>query len=385
MNAQSNSIETALVRNGITYKIIGGHRFYERKEIRDALAYLTVVNNPADSVRLQRIINEPKRGIGDATIKMALQIAADLEISLYDVISNAEKHPSLSRSASKLKTFTNMIDRFVEASVKTPPHEMMKKVLDESGYTKSLEADKDTYLDRTANLGELFANMLRYTCDNEDATLGGFLEEVALMSDIDSYNADADNVILMTVHSAKGLEFTNVYLAGLEEGVFPGIKAMYNQAELEEERRLAYVAITRAKRQLFITNTRRRMLFGSTTFNPPSRFIGEIPSELLDQSASSYKRMQEQQGEDTANYRSRQKDDSKNKVVSRGFTVAENKTAQKPAANFKVGNTVTHKGFGTGVVISTKPMGNDCLLEILFENVGTKKIMAKFAKIEKVD
>lgn len=381
MNAQSNSIETALVRMGIPYKIIGGHRFYERKEIKDAMAYLAVVANPSDNVRLQRIINVPKRGIGEATVNNAAAIAEGIGLPVYEVIKSAADYPAISSAANRLKAFTDMMDGFIEASENLPLHELLSLILDKSGYLKSLEADAETYADRASNLNELHANLMRYSGENDEPTLNGFLEEVALMTDIDSYNADADNVVLMTIHSAKGLEFNTVFLAGMEENIFPGNRVFFEQSELEEERRLAYVGITRAKKRLYLTNARARKLYGSTTYNPPSRFINEIPRGLLEQTGSSFKRYDEKP---KPSYGGFTQGGQKERSASRGFSAAAPAAAGTAVADFSVGDTVLHKGFGTGVVISVKKMANDCLLEIAFQKAGTKKIMARYAKIEKV-
>ena len=375
MNAMSNSVESALVRSGIPYRIIGGHRFDERKEIRDALAYLTVVGNPDDNVRLRRIINEPKRGIGDTTMNRAAEIAAGLGISVYEVLKTADDFPSLARSAVKLKDFTNKIQEYQRSAEQLTIAELLQFVLEDSGYLQSLEAEPDKYVERVANLSELSANIKRYCDEAEQPTLNGFLEEVALMTDIDAFNAEADNVVLMTIHSAKGLEFTNVFLIGMEDGVFPGQQSMFDPEEMEEERRLAYVAITRAKKRLILTNARSRMMFGSTTYNAPSCFVNEIPPLLLEQTGSSFRRSVD---------KSPTRDKPlQQKSVDRGFSSVK-AAAVTSAESFKVGDGVLHKAFGQGVILSVKPMGNDILLEIAFEKAGTKKVMAKFAKLEKL-
>ena len=252
MNAQSSTIENAFVRAGIPYRIIGGLRFYERKEIKDALAYLTLINNTADNVRLRRIINEPKRGIGDTTLNNASEIAAGLGVSMFEVISNADSYPSLSRAASKLLQFSAMIKELIEAAQELKPHELLEKTLSMTGYYQFLDLDKDTAQDRKENLNELKANLMRYEEESDEPTLNGFLEEIALMTDIDNYNADSDTVVMMTLHSAKGLEFPVVFIIGMEDGVFPGNQSIYNPDDMEEERRLAYVGITRAKQELII-------------------------------------------------------------------------------------------------------------------------------------
>lgn len=383
MNAQSSTIENALTRAAIPYRIIGGLRFYERKEIKDALAYLTLINNTADNVRLRRIINEPKRGIGDTTLNNASEIAAGLGLSIFDVISNAYDYPSLSRAAAKLDSFGKMINELVEAAQELKPHELLEKTLSMTEYYRYLDLDKDTAQDRKENLNELKANLMRYEEEAEEPTLNGFLEEIALMTDIDNYNADADAVVMMTLHSAKGLEFPVVFIVGMEDGVFPGNQSLYNSEDMEEERRLAYVGITRAKQELYLTNTRTRLMFGSTTHNAASRFLGEIPDELTEKtgvtSYSSFRRS----GEDD-NFKDFGDDFTSGRPINRGFTQqAKPKPSAPSAEHYKIGDTVTHKVFGQGVVLSAKAMGNDTLLEIAFEKSGTKKLMANFAKLTK--
>lgn len=377
MNAMSNMVEGALVRMGVPYRIIGGHRFYDRKEIRDALAYLTVIGNPSDNVRLRRIINEPKRGIGDTTVNRAAEIAAGLGLSLFEVMESPDDFPSLSRVSVKLKDFTSKIRAYQEYAQTHALTELLKYVLEDSGYIQSLENEPDKMMDRMANLAELSVNIQHYCDESAEPTLAGFLEEVALMTDIDAFNAESDTVVLMTIHSAKGLEFTNVFLIGMEDGVFPGQQALYDSSEMEEERRLAYVAITRARKRLVLTNARTRMIFGSTTYNPPSCFVSEIPHQLLEQSGSSFRRKVGASG-------SASKTPLQEKSANRGFSGVK-ASAITPAGSFSVGDGVVHKVFGQGVVLSVQPMGNDILLEIAFEKTGTKKkIMAKFAKLEKI-
>ena len=377
MNSQSNLVEQSLVRMGIPYRLIGGHKFYDRKEIKDALAYLSVIANPNDSVRLQRIINVPKRGIGDTSVTAAQEIADGLGTGLFDVIKSADQFPKLSRSAKKMTEFAAMIESFIDDSETTELSELLKRVLNVSGYMASLSLEPETKEDRVANLDELANNLMRFTKDNEEATLNDFLQEVALMTDIDNYNADADSVVMMTIHSAKGLEFPTVFLIGLEESIFPSdMSSMAGQSEIEEERRLAYVGITRAKRKLYLTRARTRMLFGQTRFNQPSRFIKEIPDNLLEKSGGEIVRSFSSSATSSA---------PRSQTPSRGFTAAPTHSA--PSVNstqFNTGDTVKHKTYGEGVVLSAKPMGNDTLLEIAFTTSGTKKIMANFAKVEKV-
>lgn len=373
MNAQSNAIERTFVRMGVPYRVIGGHRFYERKEIRDALAYLSVISNPADNIRLRRIINEPKRGIGATTINHAAQIAAGLGLSLYEVISHADEYEQLVRAAPRLRAFTQIIDGLAEAAEELPLNELFEKSMRDTGYLDSLALDRETYQDRLENIQELSSNLLRYSEDNEEGDLNGFLEEVALMTDIDNYNEEADTVVLMTLHSAKGLEFPVVFIPGMERGIFPGIQSLYSASEMEEERRLAYVGITRAKERLYLTHARTRMLYGSTSHNAPSPFLEEIPEGLVEEKRKVTLSQQKPSVQRAAKPK---------KTFDHSFGPAAPKPSA-PAGSYRVGDTVGHKLFGTGVVLSAQPMGNDTLLEIAFEKAGTKKLMANFARLTK--
>ena len=372
MNAQSNAIERTFVRMGVPYRVIGGHRFYERKEIRDALAYLSVISNPADNIRLRRIINEPKRGIGATTINHAAQIAAGLGLSLYEVISHADEYEQLVRAAPRLRAFTQIIDGLAEAAEELPLNELFEKAMRDTGYLDSLALDRETYQDRLENIQELSSNLLRYSEDNEEGDLNGFLEEVALMTDIDNYNEEADTVVLMTLHSAKGLEFPVVFIPGMERGIFPGIQSLYSASEMEEERRLAYVGITRAKERLYLTHARTRMLYG-TSHNAPSPFLEEIPEGLVEEKRKVTLSQQKPSVQRAAKPK---------KTFDHSFGPAAPKPSA-PAGSYRVGDTVGHKLFGTGVVLSAQPMGNDTLLEIAFEKAGTKKLMANFARLTK--
>ena len=411
-NAQSNAIERAFVRMGITYKIVGGKRFYERREIRDALAYLTLLVNPSDSIKLRRIINEPKRGIGDTTVNACAEIAAGLGVSMFEVMMTADQYDRLSRAANKLMAFCELINSLREKMLDEPLFELFDDLLEATGYISYLKLDKDTFEDRFDNLQELKTNMIRYLEENEDGDLEGFLSEVSLMSDIDLANNNSDdskdNVLLMTLHSAKGLEFPIVFITGMEEGIFPGRQSMYDNTELEEERRLAYVGITRAKEKLYLTNAYTRMMFGQTGRNKSSRFLDEIPEEFFEEKPqhnyagygvngyppgykkSSFIKFGGYSSSYEGNYD--EGDDEiyadatkwKSYETSRRISGVENKTTTAaPTLDFSVGDTVTHKAFGTGVIISVSPMGNDNLLEVAFDKAGTKKLMAKFAKLEK--
>lgn len=394
MNAQSATIERSLVRAGIPYRIIGGHRFYERKEVKDIVAYLSVICNPNDTVRLRRIINEPKRGIGESTMNNAAKIADALGISLYEVISHAGDYPVLSRAVSKLNEFTMMIDQLHEMKDSVEPSELFETLISKIGYIDFLAQDKDTFTDRLANINELASNIQRYIQENpEQPTLDSFLEDVALMSDIDNYNAESDAVVLMTLHSAKGLEFPVVYIPGMENGIFPGMQSLMSQSDMEEERRLAYVGITRAKEKLTLSNAKTRMLHGQTSYNPPSCFLAEIPEELTDvKKPESAFSTGYQAG--YGSYKSYGKSDSyasSNETYSKPKTsysssFASSATAPKAAnlPDYKAGERVNHKKFGNGMILSASKMGNDMLLEIAFDTVGTKKLMAKVAPLTKI-
>ncbi len=402
-NAQSSSIERALVYNAVPYKVIGGHRFYERKEVKDVLAYLSVIANPFDTVRMKRIINEPKRGIGDTMVNNASSIADGLGLSFYEVISHAGDYPMLSRGAGKLLAFTRLLENLTLSLEENEIQDFFDDVITKTGYMELLEQDKETVDERKANVMELLANLLRYMEDNEGGTLTGFLEEVALMTDIDNYNSENESAVMMTLHSAKGLEFPVVFIVGMEEGLFPGNQVMYDPSEIEEERRLCYVGITRAKEKLFITNARSRMIFGNTSFTRPSRFLSEIPEELTDVErkapqqtfyggysessfSSSFGGSKNYGSSGSSSYsRPSQPRKTAGGFSNGGFSSAPKKPAtDNVVLDFKVGDTVEHKTFGQGLIISAKAVGGDMLLEIAFDTCGTKKVMAKMAKLKKL-
>lgn len=387
MNAQSNSIESALVRAGIPYRVIGGYRFYERAEIKDALAYLTVVNNPNDNIRLRRIINVPRRGIGETSINRAFEIATGLGVSLFEVISHADEYETLSRAAGRLMKFTGLISELHDKVDGAHLDELFKEVIERTEYLNYLRSDAEKGQERIDNISELVTNLVTYENENEEATLSGFLEEVALMTDIDNYNAQADAVVLMTLHSAKGLEFPVVFIPGMEEGIFPGAQSMYSTQEVEEERRLAYVGITRAKQKLYLSHANTRLLFGSTSRNLPSRFLVEIPEHLLEKtgrrSVFSQTNLFDNDNHISGGYSRYEGTGFLQRERSRASAAAAPKP-KAPAQTYQTGDTVVSKVFGKGVILSVKPMGNDNLLEVAFETVGTKKLMANFAKLEKL-
>lgn len=384
MNAQSNSIEQALSRSGIPHRVIGGRRFYDREEIRDMVAYLQVINNPHDDVRMGRIINVPKRGIGATTLEKASEIAAGLGESIYSVIKDADVYPQLSRAATKLKSFVALIDGLMEAeqSGDYSLAELYNLILEHTDYEKYLKTEKDNPDVRIENIEELSSNIIKFEEDYaEEASLSNFLEEISLQTDIDNYDAEADSSVMMTLHSAKGLEFPVVFIAGLEEGVFPSIATMMNPDELNEERRLAYVGITRAKEKLYITKAKSRMLMGHTSYNKVSRFVNEIPPELLNYTGEK-KTFASTNGFSAS---------SSHISIGAGSKFTPNKsfnTFTKPAVKsgtvYKKGDCVFHKVFGKGMIMKTEKMGNDTMLEVAFDKAGTKTLMANFSKMEKI-
>lgn len=378
MNAQSRNLEIMLTKSGISHRIIGGHRFFDRKEIKDVVSYMAVINNPADNVRLQRIINVPKRQIGDTMFGNVMEIATGLGLSAYEVCERADEFQKTSRSASKLMGFTDMIKGFQKCvDEKMSLSDLLQEVLEKTKYLDYLSEDPETYDDRVNNIKELSSMFIKYQEESEEPNLSDFLEDVALITDIDSYNEDEDAVVLMTLHSAKGLEFPVVFIPGMEEGIFPGNQSMYSDEDLEEERRLAYVGITRAKEKLYLVNAQQRMLYGQTSRNMPSRFLREIPASVTqDVSVKSYRT-------NTATaFRSAPAVRSSESAVKFGKV---GNTAQKSTVDYKVGDTVLHKTFGTGTILTLQPMGNDVLMEVSFDKAGTKKMMANFARLEKVN
>ena len=386
-NAQSNTIENIFARSGIPYKVIGGNRFFDRKEIKDVISYLSVINNNDDNTRIRRIINEPKRGIGEASVTRALSIAEEYGTTFFKVMENAADFPPLSRSAAKLMQFAAMIKDLSEVKDSIPLSELFERMLDVSGYVATLKTGGPEEESRIENINELLTNILQYEKEAETPSLAGFLEEVALVSDIDNYNGEEDAVVLMTIHSAKGLEFENVYLIGMEEGIFPGSQSIYGgDEEIEEERRLAYVCITRAKSRLYITNTFSRMLYGQTNRNLPSRFLEEIPKELCN--ITKYKPAFAGSSSGftfgSAAYGNSPRRRSVSEPISAQYTASRRAAKTAENQSYTVGERVRHKVFGDGMILSVQPMGNDMLLEIAFDERGTKKIMAGFARLQKI-
>ncbi len=375
-SALSSTVERAFTRMGIPYRVLSGHRFFDRREIKDAVAYLSVVNNPDDDIRLMRIINVPKRGIGETTMRNAYEIARGMGMSIFEVIEESESFEKLYRASAKLKAFADMIKRISSFIDTVSLDELFEILMRETGYRDSLMAEDDSE-ERLQNLDELKSSLITYSEETVDPTLTGFLEEVALMSDVDNLDETADSVPLMTLHAAKGLEFPVVFIVGMEEGIFPGRQAMFDMNEVEEERRLAYVGITRAKDRLYLTKSESRMLYGCTNRNRQSRFIDEIPEEYIEKSGNIDRFTSVKP---TAINLSEAGKSSPVKV-NRSFGQAG---STKVTDSFSPGDRVKHKTFGEGMIISASPMGNDVLLEIAFESVGTKKLMMRFARLTKI-
>lgn len=397
-NAQSNAIERALVKSGVPYRIIGGHRFFDTREVRDAMAYLRVINNPEDGVSLRRIINEPKRGIGDTTMDNAASIADGLGVSLYEVLLHAEDYPALSRAAGKIHQFTEMMEtlRRMNEQEDGSVSALYEEMLETTGYLAMWERAGEAEAGRVDNLKELASSLKDYerNSDEDFPRLYGFLEEAALMTDVDNYDAGADTVILMTIHAAKGLEFPVVFLPGMEDGIFPGMPSLFDPEEMEEERRLCYVAVTRAKQKLFITNARSRTLYGTTGRNRASRFLEDIPAELTDRRDHTQSAVQVSFGTGriiggaydtrTTVYKTRAAHSAAPTTSGRTVTVGTARPAAASSESWSEGERVSHKVFGEGVIQKVSPMGNDSLLQISFDKAGVKKIMANFAHLKRL-
>ncbi|MBQ8296163.1 MAG: UvrD-helicase domain-containing protein [Ruminococcus sp.] len=378
MNAQSNSVERVFVRSGIPYRVYGGMRFYDRKEIKDITAYLSVINNPFDVLRFERIVNEPKRGIGDSTLNLIRDISRDLRISPLEVMQNCTDYPLLSKKTSALKNAAAIFTELIEKSQELPLDEFLDELLDKTGYAAYLKTLGDEGVTRTENIDELRSTIVAYMKEAEEPSLSGFLEEVALYTEADRDDGSDDKVTLMTVHSAKGLEFDNIFAIGLEDGIFPSSRSFDSEEDLEEERRLAYVAITRAKKKLYVTSARQRLLYGQTQHNVTSRFIREIGSELIEKhdNTASAKNSSSKEGVTAVHSATLQQQLARNKMLAG--------SAPKSSAEYSAGEKVAHNIFGEGTILSVKKMANDAMLEIAFDKVGTKKIMANFAKLRKL-
>ena len=379
MNAQSNAVERMLVKCGIPYRVYGGMRFYDRKEIKDVTSYLAFINNHNDMLRFRRIINEPKRGIGDSTLALIEDISRDLKLSPFDVLRTCEEYAPLAKKTAALKNAYQMFDFLTEKSEELPLDEFLDLLLDKTGYMDYLKTMENAET-KIENVQELRSSMAKYMQEAEEPSLSGFLEEVALFTEADRDDGSGDKVTLMTVHSAKGLEYDNIFVIGLDDGIFPSSRSFDSEEDMEEERRLAYVAITRARKKLYLTNASQRMLFGQTQRNVTSRFMREIGSDIIekhDNAAAMKNRLAE-------------KDDTMTEVHSSTLQqqLARNKFhaggPAKSAVEYTAGEKVQHNIFGEGTILSVKKMANDAMLEIAFEKVGTKKIMANYAKLKKI-
>lgn len=405
-NAQSRLFEDALMREGIPYKVLGGQKFYDRKEIKDIIAYLRLVANPNDNVSLRRVVNEPRRGVGLATMETIEKVAQRDDISLFEVLRNIEYY--VPKAKQPLKDFPKLILEMQKET--TSIEDLTVRLLKESGYMKMLEDENSIESQsRIENLGEFLNVVVAFENENPDKTLTDFLENLALITDLDSVNEEQDNVLMMTIHTAKGLEFPVVFLVGMEDGLFPSYRSLMSENDIEEERRLCYVGITRAKEHLYMTCAKSRTNFGTTTYSIPSRFIEEIPKELLDGKIKKKENINEY------GYEIREYDDEyahSQKFKERNFGFRERpsdydipisinplgnafsfKSAEsflqklQPAEDvnlddFKIGQRVQHKKFGEGVITSLEPEEDDLKVEIEFEKFGMKRLMARFAGIK---
>ena len=384
MNAQSNRLEFAFKRNGIPYRVVGGMKFFDRAEIKDMLAYLCCIAAPADDLRLTRIINSPQRGIGDRTVETVRVLAEREGVSMSEILARANQYEDLSRSAPKLIRFSDMMAALRESAKTETVDALYDEVLERTGYVRALEEKRtDENLSRIENVNELKTNIAGYMKETGDGTLAGFLDEVALYTDLDSLDRDADCAVMMTMHSAKGLEFDNVFVVGMEEGIFPGLRAIGEPEEMEEERRLCYVALTRARKRLYLTCANQRMLFGRTTQNRPSRFTEEIPPQDLDRAGFAPPRPTRSWDFD-APAAPRPREPWKTAPAPekpRSAPLVSARPAPAKGESFRLGDRVVHTAFGRGQITKVTPMGGDALIEVTFEGAGVKRLMLRAAAI----
>ena len=411
MNTQSRAIEEILRREGIPYKIIGGLKFYERKEIKDVISYLRLIQNPSDNISLKRVINEPKRGIGKTSLDNIEKLAEDTGISMYEIIKNADQY-GLNRVFLNSREFVNVIEELRNKKDDIKISELIKETLNKSGYTKALEEENTIETEnRIENLDEFLTVAIEFEDESAENKLSDFLEGITLSSDIDNMEETDDSVTLMTLHSAKGLEFPVVFLVGMEEGIFPGYKSISEPKELEEERRLCYVGITRAKKNIFLTCSKQRTIFGSTSCNPISRFLKEIPEELLDGYDETFGENQENNrfedskyswtygSKDNGNIKTYKIDKKEpvsaaSNITGFAFRTAEsflNSIGKKTSnsnvdlSQYKAGVRIFHKKFGEGTISTVEPEGEDLKVDINFDKVGHKRLMAKYANLEVIE
>ncbi len=392
LNAQSNQLEYAFKRGGIPYRIIGGTRFFDRAEIKDMLAYLCVIHNPSDDLRLMRIINNPPRGIGQVTLDLVQEIATTKQLSVFEVLKESENYEDLHKSAAKLHQFVTMIEELREQAGATPLDSFYDTLIDRTGYVRVLEAKTtDENLTRIENVRELKSNIVNFLKEAENGSLFDFLNEIALYTDLDQYDRSTDCVVMMTMHSAKGLEFQTVFIVGAEEGIFPGIRTIGEPEEMEEERRLCYVAMTRAKKKLFFTAAKQRMIFGKTTAGKTSRFVDEVSEANIEKPAPVFStigysfddevgdRRESSYQPNNRIYQAGQQDQKD--PIKKDLKPLAHMGAQQaaPIAIYKKGDVIKHKAFGRGMITDVQPAGGDALLEVAFDTVGTKRLMAKSA------
>lgn len=374
MNAQSQALESAFAKSALPYRVLGGLRFFDRKEIKDILAYLFLAANHSDDLRLSRIVNEPKRKIGNTTMDAVSEISKELGISMFDTMKDSANFVALSKSAPKLTEFCSLIEKLTAASTELQLRDFVERVIVSTGYKQMLVDEGEEAEDRLKNLEELVSMAADYAERTEEPTLVGFLEEISLVADVDKYDENADAVVMMTMHSAKGLEFPVVFVPGMEDGVFPGMQSVTNPSELEEERRLAYVAITRAREELYLFRARERMTYGHTQYNPESQFIKEIPEELRI-TLGEISRKNTNVFKETSNV-------SANSYATKFGGIKQQAPAK--SISFAAGDQVSHPMFGKGLILSATKMGADILYEVAFDTVGTKKLMGTFAKLTKI-
>lgn len=388
-NAQSRLFEERFIVSNIPYKIVGGVNFYARKEVKDLLAYLKTIDNAKDDLAVRRIINVPKRGIGATTLNRVSDYAASYDIGFYDALKQAEEIPSIGKSAAKIKPFVTFIQTMRSKLPYIDISELMREIIETTGYVKELEAEgTEEATARIENIDELLSKVVAYESAEENPTLSGFLEEVALVADIDSLEEGSDYVVLMTLHSAKGLEFPKVYLAGMEDGLFPSymsITSDHSSEELEEERRLAYVGITRAMRELAITCARQRMIRGETQYNKVSRFVKEIPSELLNGEIKKPAFLTRREDDNVSAFRPKRttmrQQPSGQSMQARAFSGAN---TVKGSLSYAAGDRVSHIKFGEGTVKAIVEGGRDFEVTVDFDTAGVKKMFASFAKLKKL-
>lgn len=373
MNHHSNLIEQQFAKRAIPYKIFGGLRFFDRKEIKDLVSYLCVINNNSDNIRLKRIINEPKRGIGDTTLEKVSNIAESLGCSIFEILKDCDSYPELKRSSKQILIFVRLIEKFSKNEEGLSIYDLTNSLLQESGYMDYLNTLGIDGQSRMENIYEFLNTILHFEKDNENPTLNDFLEEISLVTALDNYNQNDDFVTMMTLHSAKGLEFNNVFIIAFEQGIFPS-RLSEEENLIDEERRLCYVGITRAKQRLFITNASTRTTFGQTLRNQPSIFISEMKDEYLNFTFNDKKE------EIFTSFNNK----NSNNNFSKKLGILSSQNTENVYLNYEIGELVLHKIFGEGKILNSEKMANDSLLTIDFNNKGIKKIMANFANLKKI-